>query len=136
MIRDTLTMFMLVCGGLFSLLGAIGIVRMPDLFTRLQASTKAGTLGVGLIMVAVSIHFADLGVTVRAALVIAFFFLTAPIAGHMIARAAYFVKTPLWEHTTIDELEGMYDAGSHKVASPGEPRHERSGPRLPGRPPA
>jgi multicomponent Na+:H+ antiporter subunit G len=129
MIRDGFTIFMLLSGSLFGLLGAVGIIRMPDLFTRLQASTKAGTLGV-------TIHFADLGITVRAMLVVAFLFLTAPIAAHMIARAAYFVKVPLWEHTEFDELEGMYDARDHSVASPQD--QSRSAPptsRLPNRPP-
>jgi multicomponent Na+:H+ antiporter subunit G len=130
MIRDAITIALLFSGALFCLLGAVGIVRMPDLFTRLQASTKAGALGITLIMAAVGVHFAELQVTVHAVLVVAFFFLTAPIAAHMIARAAYFVKVPLWKNTTLDELEGMYDPDSHTVASPGEPRHDGSGPRL------
>jgi multicomponent Na+:H+ antiporter subunit G len=131
-IRDLLTIFLLLCGSLFCLLGAVGIVRMPDLFTRLQASTKAGTLGVGFIMVGTAIHFAELGVTVRSMLVIAFLFLTAPIAAHVIARAAYFVKIPLWQHTEFDELEGKYDTREHTVASPTD-EHRRAAPttRLP-----
>jgi multicomponent Na+:H+ antiporter subunit G len=113
--RDIATAFFMLSGALFCLLGAVGITRMPDLFTRLQAATKTGTLGVGFIMVGVAIHFGELGVSTRAILVIAFLFLTAPVAAHVIARAAYFVKVPLWDKTQVDELGAMFDrSGWHR----------------------
>lgn len=113
--RDLIAAILLLAGALFCLLGAVGIIRMPDLFTRLQAATKTGTLGVGFILVGVAVHFGDLGVTVRSVLVIAFLFMTAPVAAHVIARAAYFVKVPLWEHTQMDQLRDMYDkTGWHR----------------------
>jgi multicomponent Na+:H+ antiporter subunit G len=86
------------------LLAGLGVLRLPDLFMRLQASTKASTLGVGCMLLGVAIHFQTLGVTTRAVLVIAFFFLTAPVGAHVIARAAYAVGVPLWEGTITDEL--------------------------------
>lgn len=95
---------LLIVGSLFTLLGSVGVVRMPDLFTRLQASTKAGTLGVGFLMIAAALHFGDAGAVVRSLLVVLFLFLTAPVAAHIIARAAYSVKIPLWDRTDIDEL--------------------------------
>lgn len=110
---------LLITGGVFLLLAAVGIVRMPDLYSRIQAATKAATLGVGCIILALAIHFVDLGITVRALLVIAFLFLTQPVAAHMIGRAAYFVGVPLWEHTIMDELRGRYDAATHTLESPG-----------------
>ena len=112
---------LLITGGAFLLLASIGIVRMPDLYSRIQAATKAATLGVGCIILALAIHFVDLGITVRALLVIAFLFLTQPVAAHMIGRAAYFVGVPLWEHTIIDELRGRYDAATHSLDSPQRP---------------
>jgi multicomponent Na+:H+ antiporter subunit G len=115
MIRDVF----LVIGASFLLLAAIGILRMPDLYSRIQAATKASTLGVGCIILALAIHFGETGVSVRALLVIAFFFLTAPVAAHVIGRAAYFVGVPLWDRTIIDELRGHYDAGTHKLDSRG-----------------
>jgi multicomponent Na+:H+ antiporter subunit G len=119
MMREIVTAFLMLSGALFCLLGAIGITRMPDLFTRLQAATKTGTLGVGLILVGVAIHFAEMGVSVRAVLVIAFLFLTAPVAAHVIARAAYFVNVPLWEKTQLDELRGMFEkSGWHRDKEP------------------
>jgi multicomponent Na+:H+ antiporter subunit G len=74
---------------------------------RMQAATKAATLGAGCMLLAVAIHFGELTVVARAMLVTAFVFLTAPVAAHMIARAAYSVGTPLWQGTIADELRGQ-----------------------------
>jgi multicomponent Na+:H+ antiporter subunit G len=103
--NEQFSALLLVIGALFMLLAGLGILRLPDLFMRLQASTKASTLGVGCMLLAAAIHFQDLAVTTRAVLIIAFFFLTAPVGAHMIARAAYAVGVPLlWEGTITDEL--------------------------------
>ena len=101
---ERLSAVLLVVGGFFMLLAGLGVLRLPDLFMRLQAATKASTLGVGCLLLGVAVHFQDLGVTTRAVLIISFFFLTAPVGAHMIARAAYAVGVPLWEGTLIDEL--------------------------------
>jgi multicomponent Na+:H+ antiporter subunit G len=117
MIREIVVSVLLLLGGGFILLAGIGIIRMPDLFSRMQAATKSGTLGIGIMMVAMAVHFDDLAVTARSLLVIVFFFITAPVAAHMIARAAYFVGVPLWEGTVRDELRGQYDAREHTLES-------------------
>jgi multicomponent Na+:H+ antiporter subunit G len=109
---------LLTIGSLFLLLAAIGIMRMPDLLMRIQAATKAATLGVGCMLLAVAVYFNDFGVVMHALLVIAFFFMTAPVAAHMIGRAAYFVGVPLWERTIVDELHGRYDQQTHTLQSP------------------
>lgn len=119
--NELLSSALLVIGAAFALLAGAGVVRMPDLFTRMQAATKASTLGIGSIVLAVAIHFGELGITTRALTVIIFVFLTAPVAAHMIARAAYFVGVPLWERTIIDELHGHYDRRTHKLARPDDP---------------
>lgn len=105
-------------GAAFLLLAGVGVMRMPDLYMRIQAATKAATLGAGCLVLALAVHFNDLGITVRALLVIAFLFLTAPIAAHVIGRAAYFVGVPLWEGTIVDELYGRYDTETHILGSP------------------
>ena len=102
-LNDIVTAFLLVVGGAFMLLAGIGILRMPDLFMRMQAATKAATLGIGCMLLAVAVHFGDVAITARALLVIAFVFLTAPVAAHMMARAAYSIGVPLWEGTLVDE---------------------------------
>jgi multicomponent Na+:H+ antiporter subunit G len=82
----------------------IGLLRMPDLPTRMHASSKAGTLGAILVLVAVALHFSDAAITVRVVVVCVFLLLTAPIASHVIARAAYRIGVPLSPETVIDEL--------------------------------
>jgi monovalent cation/proton antiporter MnhG/PhaG subunit len=119
--NELLSSALLMIGAAFALLAGAGVVRMPDLFTRMQAATKASTLGIGSIVLAVAIHFGEMGITTRALTVIIFVFLTAPVAAHMIARAAYFVGVPLWERTIIDELHGHYDRRTHKLARPDDP---------------
>ncbi len=101
---DIITSLLLVFGGLFMFLAGVGVARMPDLFMRMQAATKAATLGSGCMLLAVAVHFADLGVATRALLVIAFIFLTAPVAAHVIGNAAYSVGVPLWQGSVVDEL--------------------------------
>jgi multicomponent Na+:H+ antiporter subunit G len=110
--REPVSAVLLVIGALFMLLAGVGIVRLPDLFMRLQAATKASTLGVGCMLLAVALHFEDLAVTTRAVLVIAFFCLTAPVGAHMIARAAYAAGVPLWAGTITDELREQRLASS------------------------
>ncbi|TVQ31882.1 MAG: monovalent cation/H(+) antiporter subunit G [Phycisphaeraceae bacterium] len=109
--KDILAGSFFILGGLFSLLAGLGILRMPDSFTRMQAATKAGTLGVGCLILGVAIYFADLGDSTRALLVIGFLFLTAPVAAYIIARAAYHIGVPLWSGTVIDELKDSPDRG-------------------------
>lgn len=106
---------LLILGASFLLLAAVGIARMPDLFSRMQTAAKAATLGAGCIVLAAALHFGDSGVTVRVLLVTAFLFLTAPIAAHVIARAAYFVGVPLWEGAIVDELRGRYNQATHEL---------------------
>lgn len=91
-------------GAFLMVVAGLGIVRMPDLPTRMHASSKAGTLGAAMILIGVAFAFADGAVAVRAILVIGFLFLTAPVASHVIARAAYRTGVPLSDETVIDEM--------------------------------
>lgn len=88
----------------FMVVAGIGLLRMPDLLTRMHASSKAGTLGAALVLLAVAVHFADAAITVRTLVVCAFLLLTAPVASHVIARAAYRAGVPLSPETVVDEL--------------------------------
>jgi multicomponent Na+:H+ antiporter subunit G len=116
-VNEIITATLLVIGASFLLLAAVGLVRMPDLFTRMQPATKAATLGVASMLLAVAVHFATIGVTTRALAAIAFFLLTAPVTAHLIGRAAYFIGEPLWKGTVIDELRGKYDPITHQCHS-------------------
>lgn len=78
----------LALGGLFCLVAGIGLLRLPDVFNRLHASTKAGTLGVGLIGVALALTAEEAGVASRAIICVVFLLITSPIGAHLIGRAA------------------------------------------------
>jgi multicomponent Na+:H+ antiporter subunit G len=119
-VSEAIKVTLIVSGAMFLLIASVGILRMPDLFTRMSASAKAGTLGIGCMLAAVAVHFDETAVTTRAILIIAYFFLTAPVAAHMIARAAYLAGTPLWKGTVCDELRGRYNPETRKIASPSE----------------
>jgi multicomponent Na+:H+ antiporter subunit G len=114
---EVITAIFLLTGAAFMLMAAIGVMRMPDTYTRMQPSTKAATLGAGCMMLAVAVHFSSLGVSMRALAGVVFLVLTAPVAAHMIGRAAYILGVPQWEGTHIDELKGRYDAQTHHLSS-------------------
>lgn len=95
-------------GAIFVLLAAVGIVRMPDLYLRISVTTKAATLGVGLILVGASLYFREASITSRVLAIVFFLLLTAPISAHLIGKASYFVGIPLWRKSVIDDLK---DAG-------------------------
>jgi multicomponent Na+:H+ antiporter subunit G len=98
-----LTGFLLLSGATLVLLAAVGVLRMPDLFTRMQAATKASTLGLGCLLAGVAIQLADFSSLVRAISIGAFVMLTSPVSTHVIARAAYLTRVPLWKGTVVDE---------------------------------
>ncbi|MFW6348402.1 MAG: monovalent cation/H(+) antiporter subunit G [Cyclonatronaceae bacterium] len=104
MITETIIAFLLLFGAFFVLVAAIGVIRLPDLMMRMHASTKAGTLGAGLILAATAFAFDDISVLTRALAAIIFLLLTAPVAAHLIGRAAYHNGIELWPGTITDEL--------------------------------
>lgn len=112
-----MTGFLLLAGAILMTIAAIGLVRMPDLPTRMHATTKAGALGGGLMVLAVAFHFAQADIVARAVAVMIFIILTAPVAAHIIGRAGYFVGVPLWKGTIKDELKDRYDSETHVLHS-------------------
>jgi multicomponent Na+:H+ antiporter subunit G len=108
---------LMVLGAFFIFIASLGLLRMPDLFLRMSATSKAATLGAGLMLLATSIYFNDFAITIRVLSIIAFITLTIPVAAHMIGRAAYFDGVPLWEKTAIDELRGHYYLPTHELES-------------------
>lgn len=102
--NEMISSFFILMGSLFVLISAIGLLRMPDILLRMSATTKAATLGVGSILIGTAIHFWDIGITARAIVIVTFLFITAPLAAHMIGRAAYYGGIKLWKGTKTDEL--------------------------------
>ncbi len=101
---------LVVSGALFTLVAALGVLRLPDILIRMHASTKAGTLGCGLFLLALAVYSGgDTGVIARAVAAFVFILLTAPVGAHMIGRAAYRTGVPLWKETRINELSAAED---------------------------
>lgn len=88
---------LLLSGSLFALIAAIGIVRMPDIYCRMHAATKAGAFGVSLILLALCVALPTIRVFIQSILIIGFFYLTAPVAAHMIGRVGMTRKLPFWK---------------------------------------
>jgi len=99
---ELLGALMTLAGSVFLLLGGLGVLRMPDSYNRLQAGTKASTLGTTLALIGLGIaHPGWLGKL----LIIAFFvMLTSPISAHALARAAHAIRVPLSDRTVVDKL--------------------------------
>lgn len=132
MLREILTIALMFVGVVFMLVAAVGIVRMPDLFLRMSAVSKAASLGIACILVAVAVDFGDLGVSLRAVAAALFVMLTAPVASHMIGRAGYITGVPLWQGTTRDDLRGCYHPGSHQLSPEPLPDGARHAEGMPG----
>jgi multicomponent Na+:H+ antiporter subunit G len=87
--------FLLLSGALLALIAALGLFRLPDLYTRMHAASKAGTAGSGLLLLAVALQSGDAGTWLKCLAAIAFFFLTAPVSAHLLAKAAASRGQPL-----------------------------------------
>lgn len=94
-------------GVVLVLLAGIGLLRFPDTLTRANATTKAAGLGVASLFAGVAFAVGTPEAAVKMTLAIMLQFTAAPIAGHVIGRAAYRSGTPLWDRTHIDELQGF-----------------------------
>ncbi|ASP37454.1 Na+/H+ antiporter subunit G [Bacterioplanes sanyensis] len=113
---EILVSALLIIGGIFVLIGSIGLVKLPDFFTRLHAPTKATTLGIGSVLLAsMVVHTLHEGsVSIHELVISLFLFITAPISAHMLAKAAL--------HRQVEHLQGS-DARDHR---------ERAERQLPG----
>lgn len=97
---------LMLIGACFALVASIGVLRLPDLYTRMHAASKAGTVGSGLMLLALAIYAQDHATVTRALAAIIFLVLTAPISAHLLARAAYSAGYRLWSGSIHDEMAG------------------------------
>jgi len=109
-------------GASFCLVAALGMIRFPDLYVRMHAATKAGTMGAGLVFLGVAIGAHDFGTVIRAMAAILFLFLTAPIGAHLLARAAYASGVKMWDRSGPDDLRDRYDFVHETLAGVDAPR--------------
>lgn len=147
---EWLSVLLILLGALLSVFSAYGLIRLPDVYLRSHAATKSATLGVLCVLTGVFLYFASSMQTasMNILLGIVFFFITAPVAGHLNGRAAHRSGVPLWTGTIQDELAeaakaaGVPDAGtSGSIMSsgskpddmPGEPLSQETGEDQSGR---
>jgi len=100
--NETIGVPMIVIGLLFDLMGTIGLVRLPDVYNRLQAGTKCVTLGTCMILVGILILNGVSALGAKALLAAIFILLTSPVGAHAVARGAHISGVALWEGSVVD----------------------------------
>jgi len=109
MLINSLIILFITVGVFFILVTAIGLIRLPDVYSRAHAASKSATLGVMAILIGVFLHFwlIEDNFNPRIILGIVFLFITGPVGGHMMAKAAYFSGVPLAKETVRDDMEAL-----------------------------
>lgn len=95
---------LIVLGAALNAVGAVGLLRFPDIFARMHAATKPATLGLVCILVGAALLVANRTDVVKLLLVLVLQFVTAPVGAHMVGRAAYRAGAELSPDTRVDEL--------------------------------
>lgn len=108
-IGDYLAGTLIVVGALFALTASIGLLRLPDIYTRMHAASKAGTVGSCLMLIALAVHIGEFATALRALAGVVFFLLTAPISAHLLAKAAYSAGYRMWQGSVSDDLAATAD---------------------------
>jgi multicomponent Na+:H+ antiporter subunit G len=122
---DTAAGVLAILGASFVLLAGLGALRFPDVYARMHAATKASTLGIGLVGLG-TVLAVDAGSS-KILIAVAFIFLTAPAAAHLVGRAAYRAEGIEIDLSTHDDLAALMD-------DPDEAHPEGSGPSSPTEP--
>jgi len=107
-------MILVIIGFSFQVLGALGLVRLPDVYNRLQAATKSITLGA--ISISIGVGVIDPSLLTKAILVAVFLLITNPISSHAIARGAYRSKVPLWKGSVVDQYGPALEKKNKEVS--------------------
>lgn len=106
---EIIASILVLIGVFFTLLSAIGVIRLPDVYSRMHAAGKSSTLGVIFLMLAVFVYFIPQGiVNGKILLAIVFVFITAPLSALMVNRSAYRIGVPLAKNSVQDDLKKMY----------------------------
>jgi multicomponent Na+:H+ antiporter subunit G len=117
---DVVAAILLLIGSIFTLSASIGLLRLPDVYSRMHAASKAGTLGSCVILLALAVVEADISVATRVVAAIIFFIITAPISAHLLARAALTAGYPLWRGSVRNDFRKLNDGAVSKSAGASE----------------
>jgi multicomponent Na+:H+ antiporter subunit G len=101
---DWVVAALFLLGSGFMGIAALGVWRLPDVYARMHAASKSTVLGAGLLLGSLALHFGETWVVVEALAVLTFLVVTAPVAAHVIGRAAYRLGVPLWRGGVVDDL--------------------------------
>ena len=115
--KEIIVIIFLVGGTIFIFLAAVGMLKMPDVFLRMSASTIAATLGASSILTGLAIHYFDLGIAFLVIGINLFLFLTVPVSAHLMGRAAHKAGYKKWDKTVVDRMEDKYDPHTQKLLS-------------------
>ncbi len=113
-LRAAASLALLGLGVFFYFSGALGLIRFPDVYNRLHAATKTTTLGVVSILLAGIVALGFAPVSVKAVAIVVFLLLTYPVAGHLLARAAYRTGVVLTDRTLHDEYGPALELGEEE----------------------
>ncbi|MGN4127096.1 monovalent cation/H(+) antiporter subunit G [Lysinibacillus sphaericus] len=110
-LANSLVIFFISTGVLFIVVTAIGLIRLPDLYTRAHAASKSATLGVMCVLIGVFFHFwlIEDHFNPRILLGILFLFITGPVGGHIMTRSSYIAGVKPWKGTVRDDLAAEID---------------------------
>lgn len=102
--KEIIVIVLCAIGVFFSLTGAVGILRMPDVYTRIQCSSKVITMGALPLLVALVVAEGPISAYAGRALFVGFLILVlSPASSHALARAAYKTEVPMWNGAVLDE---------------------------------
>ena len=107
--QNYLAAALILAGSGFTLTASIGLLRLPDLYTRMHAASKAGTLGSCAVLLALAVHADDPAISLRALAGVVFFLLTVPISSHLLAKAAHGAGYALWDRSECDDLKTVLE---------------------------
>lgn len=110
---NAIGILLVLTGLIFNALGCVGLIRLPDIYNRLQAATKCVTLGTCMILVGVMVlgGCAAAPLTAKCAICVIFILITSPTAAHALARGAHASGVKLWEKSVIDRYEEDHEPG-------------------------
>ena len=106
---DVIGYILITIGILFDIFGCIGLVRFPDVYNRLQASTKCVTLGTIFLLVGVAVASGSGAMGAKAIICAVFILITSPTAAHAIAKGSYASGVGLWENSVVDKYANEID---------------------------